>query len=81
MRRPGLGAVVNELAAMIDRMRRADAAKNPVQALEILMGGRGSTCATEFQPDPKQEPEFAVRFTLGLPIQCPKCRPKEEEQS
>lgn len=73
-------SVMNDLSRMIDSMKRADAEANPIKSIEILMGWRCSTCAAEFQPDPKAQPELAVRFTLGLPILCPKCsRPKEAQ--
>jgi len=63
---------MNDLARMIDQMKRAEAEANPVKALKILMGWPCSTCGKEFEPTSSQ-PEIAVRFTLGLKIQCPEC--------
>jgi len=69
---------MNDLARMIDKLNRAEAEPNPVRALKILMGWSCSTCGKDFEPTASQ-PEIAVRFTLGLKIQCPPCSILSEE--
>ena len=63
---------MNDLTRMLKRMERADAEKNPVKAMRILMGWTCGKCGKEFDPG-SDGPLLGIRLTMGLPILCPVC--------
>lgn len=67
---------MNDLARMIDRMKRADAEPNPMKSLKILMGFQCGKCGKEFDPG-TDGPMLGVCLTLGLPILGPCCKDKQ----